>query len=357
MSILYINKSFFNLFLKKIWMIRIRTISVFSFKSTHKFAILIKRELKTMKDIECITNEIKKAVMGKDEVIRHVLMTLLARGHVLLEDIPGVGKTNLALALSRSMTLDYHRIQLTTDVLPSDIVGFTMYNPQNNNFEYKEGIAFCHLLLADEINRTSSKTQAALLQLMEEGKMTVDGNTYELPQPFFVIATQNPFGSSGTQLLPDSQLDRFMVKLELGYPSINDEVEIMKARQSGNPLDEVNSVASTDTIAKYQKEVDQVFVSDEIYYYIVNIIDATRHHEYITQGASPRGSLSLMKMSKACAFMNNRDYVVPSDVQEVVHMVLSHRLILAYDAKIKDITADMIIDDIMNLIKTPGIEL
>lgn len=309
-----------------------------------------------MQKIEDITREIKKAVMGKDEVIQHVIMTLLARGHVLLEDIPGVGKTNLALALSKSMTLDYHRIQLTTDVLPSDIVGFTMYNPQNNSFEYKEGIAFCHLLLADEINRTSSKTQAALLQLMEEGKITVDGNTYELPQPFFVIATQNPFGSAGTQLLPDSQLDRFMVRLKLGYPSVDDEVKIMKSRQKGNPLDEVQAIISDEMIVQYQKEVDNVFVSDEIYDYIVNIVDATRHHHYVDQGASPRGSLSLMRMSKACAFIHDRDYVIPSDVQKVAHMVLSHRLILAYDAKMKAVTADMVIDDIMNLIKAPGIE-
>ena len=176
-----------------------------------------------MNEIENMINEIKKAVIGKDEVIEKIVMTLLARGHVLLEDIPGVGKTNLALALSKSVQLDYHRIQLTTDVMPSDIVGFTMYNPQKNIFEYKPGIALCHLLLADEINRTSSKTQAALLELMEEGRMTVDGTTYELPQPFFVIATQNPFGSAGTQLLPDSQLDRFMTRLSLGYPSVNDE--------------------------------------------------------------------------------------------------------------------------------------
>ena len=183
---------------------------------------------------------------------------MLSRGHVLLEDIPGVGKTNLALALSRSMTLDYHRIQLTTDVLPSDIVGFTMYNPQKNSFEYKEGIAFCHLLLADEINRTSSKTQSALLELMEEGKMTVDGTTYALPQPFFVIATQNPFGSAGTQLLPDSQLDRFMCRLSLGYPSIQDEVMIMKTRQVSNPLDDILAVLSPELLLTYQKEVDQI---------------------------------------------------------------------------------------------------
>lgn len=309
-----------------------------------------------MKEIKQVIEEIKKAVVGKDEIIEKIIMTLLARGHILLEDIPGVGKTNLALALSKSMTLDYHRVQLTTDVLPSDIVGFTMYNPQKNTFEYKEGIAFCHLLLADEINRTSSKTQAALLELMEEGKMTVDGNTYVLPEPFFVIATQNPFGSAGTQLLPDSQLDRFMVRLNLGYPSITDEVEIMKNRQISNPLDTIQAIITPQMMTTFQKQVDQVFISDEIYYYIVAIVDATRHNEYIEQGASPRGSLATMKVAKACAFMHDRDYVIPSDVKDVVHMVLAHRIILNYDAKMKEMPAYSLLDDILDHIREPGIE-
>ncbi len=310
-----------------------------------------------MNEIENMINEIKKAVIGKDEVIEKIVMTLLARGHVLLEDIPGVGKTNLALALSKSVQLDYHRIQLTTDVMPSDIVGFTMYNPQKNIFEYKPGIALCHLLLADEINRTSSKTQAALLELMEEGRMTVDGTTYELPQPFFVIATQNPFGSAGTQLLPDSQLDRFMTRLSLGYPSVNDEVAIMKTRQIINPLESVQAILSPEDILKFQKEIDQIFISDEIYYYIAALIDATRHHELIAQGASPRGSLALMKLSKANAFMRGRDYVIPDDVKAVAIMTLAHRLILNYDAKIKETSAEAIITDILERIPTPGIHL
>lgn len=309
-----------------------------------------------MRELVFVKEEIKKAVIGKDEVIDQILMTLLARGHVLLEDIPGVGKTNLALALSKSMNLDYHRIQLTTDVLPSDIVGFTMYNPQKNSFEYKEGIAFCHLLLADEINRTSSKTQAALLQLMEEGKMTVDGHTYELPQPFFVIATQNPFGSAGTQLLPDSQMDRFMVRLSLGYPSVKDEMTILKTRQNQNPLELIESILNPDILFEFQKQVDQIFINDDIYEYIVRIVDATRHDMYIAQGASPRGSLGLMKMAKAHAFMNARDYVIPEDVQKVAKIVLAHRLILNYDAKMKGMTGEQLIEDIVNLMKVPGIE-
>ena len=300
--------------------------------------------------------EIKKAVIGKDDVIIKVLTTILARGHVLLEDIPGVGKTNLALAFSKSMLLDYHRIQLTTDVLPSDIVGFTMYNPQKNTFEYKEGIAFCHLLLADEINRTSSKTQAALLELMEEGRMTVDGTTYELPNPFFVIATQNPFGSAGTQLLPDSQLDRFMTRLSLGYPDSDGEIEILKTRQKINPIETIQSVLNPEMLVNYQKKVDAVFVSDEIYKYIVEIIDATRHHALIAQGASPRGSLAVMKMAKANAFLNARDYVIPDDIKDVIHETIAHRLILNYDAKMKEISTNTLIDDILKLVKAPGVE-
>ena len=308
-----------------------------------------------MKAILQVKDEVKNAVIGKDEIIEQILMTLLARGHVLLEDIPGVGKTNLALALSKSMSLDYHRIQLTTDVLPSDIVGFTMYNPQKNSFEYKEGIAFCHMLLADEINRTSSKTQSALLQLMEEGKMTVDGETYVLPQPFFVIATQNPFGSAGTQLLPDSQLDRFMTRLSIGYPSIQSEIEILKTRQTSSPLETIQPVLTPQQLIQYQKEVDHVYISDEIYDYIVHLVDASRHHEDVAQGASPRGSLALMKLAKAHAYLKDRDYVIPQDVINVIHVGLSHRLILNYDAKTKGITTDSVIDDILRRIKVPQI--
>lgn len=308
-----------------------------------------------MKDILKVKEEVKKAVIGKDEVIDQILITLLARGHVLLEDIPGVGKTNLALALSQSMCLDYHRIQLTTDVLPSDIVGFTMYNPQKNSFEYKEGIAFCHMLLADEINRTSSKTQAALLQLMEEGKMTVDGETYALPQPFFVIATQNHFGSAGTQLLPDSQLDRFMTRLSIGYPSIQSEIEILKTRQTSSPLETIQPVLTPQQLIQSQKEVDRIYINDEIYDYIVHLVDASRHHEDVAQGASPRGSLALMKLAKAQAYLKNRDYVIPQDIIDVIYMGLSHRLILNYDAKIKGITTDSVVDDLLRRVKVPQI--
>ena len=302
-------------------------------------------------------NEIKKAVIGKDEVIIQILVTLLSRGHILLEDIPGVGKTNLALALSKSLQLDYHRIQLTPDIMPSDIVGFTMYNPQTQQFEYKEGIAFCHLLLADEMNRTSSKTQAALLELMEEGQMTVDGKTYVLPQPFCVIATQNPFGSAGTQLLPDSQMDRFMSRLSLGYPQFEEEIEMMKQRQKSNPLDDIQSVLSPEMILQYQKMIDQIYVHDDIYHYIMQIITATRSHSQIEQGVSPRGSLAIMKTAKAYAFLNDRDYVIPQDIQYVASMILAHRLILTYDAKMNKISAHQIIAEILETIGEPQLKV
>ena len=302
-------------------------------------------------------NEIKKAVIGKDEVIIQILVTLLSRGHILLEDIPGVGKTNLALALSKSLQLDYHRIQLTPDIMPSDIVGFTMYNPQTQQFEYKEGIAFCHLLLADEMNRTSSKTQAALLELMEEGQMTVDGKTYVLPQPFCVIATQNPFGSAGTQLLPDSQMDRFMSRLSLGYPQFEEEIEMMKQRQKSNPLDDIQSVLSPEMILQYQKMIGQIYVHDDIYHYIMQIITATRSHSQIEQGVSPRGSLAIMKTAKAYAFLNDRDYVIPQDVQYVAPMVLAHRFILTYEAKMNKVSSYQIVDEILESVGEPQLKV
>lgn len=302
-------------------------------------------------------NEIKKAVIGKDEVIIQILVTLLSRGHILLEDIPGVGKTNLALALSKSLQLDYHRIQLTPDIMPSDIVGFTMYNPQTQQFEYKEGIDFCHLLLADEMNRTSSKTQAALLELMEEGQMTVDGKTYVLPQPFCVIATQNPFGSAGTQLLPDSQMDRFMSRLSLGYPQFEEEIEMMKQRQKSNPLDDIQSVLSPEMILQYQKMIDQIYVHDDIYHYIMQIITATRSHSQIEQGVSPRGSLAIMKTAKAYAFLNDRDYVIPQDVQYVAPMVLAHRFILTYEAKMNKVSSYQIVDEILESVGEPQLKV
>ena len=219
----------------------------------------------SIKSVRLIIDEVKKAVIGKDKIIIKILLAILAKGHILLEDIPGVGKTTLALAFSKSLSLEYNRVQFTPDVLPTDITGFTVYNKQTGNFEFKPGASMCNLLLADEINRTSSKTQSALLEIMEEGRVTVDGTTHELPKPFIVLATQNPIGSVGTQELPESQLDRFMIKISMGYPDAASEMEILKSRSNYNPLEYINSIANAETLVSLQKVVENIFVDDKIY--------------------------------------------------------------------------------------------
>ncbi len=272
--------------------------------------------------------EIGKAVNGKDDVIYKILLAILAGGHILLEDMPGVGKTTLALAISRTLDLSCKRIQFTPDVLPTDVVGFTMYNKEQDRFIFKEGAAFCNLLLADEINRTSSKTQSALLELMEEGAVTIDGVTHPLPSPHIVIATQNPINCVGTQRLPESQLDRFLVRLSLGYPGAAHEIALLKARQSGNPLDTVERVADAAALAVLRREVEQVYVSDSLYAYIVALTNATRNHPSLRLGISPRGSLALMQMAKASAFAQGRDYLLPDDIVFVCPDVFCHRMLL-----------------------------
>ncbi len=272
--------------------------------------------------------EIRKAVNGKDVRICKVLLAILAGGHILLEDIPGVGKTTLALALSRTMSLSTKRIQFTPDVLPSDVTGFTMFSKETNSFAFKKGAAFCNLLLADEINHTSSKTQAALLELMEEGAVTVDGVTHPLPSPHIVIATQNPITCVGTQKLPESQLDRFLIRLTLGYPNEDSEIQLLMARQGHNPLDDIQPVADARMVEQMRHDVEQVYVSDAIYRYIVNLAEATRTHPQIRLGISPRGSLALMQMAKACAYVQGRDFVLPDDVIYVCADVFCHRLLL-----------------------------
>ena len=272
--------------------------------------------------------EIGKAVNGKDDVIYKILLAILAGGHILLEDMPGVGKTTLALAISRTLALSCKRIQFTPDVLPTDVVGFTMYNKEKDRFTFKEGAAFCNLLLADEINRTSSKTQSALLELMEEGAVTIDGQTHPLPSPHIVIATQNPINCVGTQRLPESQLDRFLVRLSLGYPGAAHEIALLKARQSGNPLDTVRCIADANTLTALRREVEQVYVSDSLYEYIVALTNATRSHPSLRLGISPRGSLALMQMAKASAFAQGRDYLLPDDIVFVCPDVFCHRMLL-----------------------------
>jgi MoxR-like ATPase len=302
-----------------------------------------------------IIREVKKAVVGKDEIINKVLMVILAQGHILLEDIPGVGKTTLALAFSKAVSLDYKRMQFTPDVMPSDVTGFSVYNRETGALEYKPGAALCNLFLADEINRTSSKTQSALLEVMEEGKITVDGVTHPTPKPYIVIATQNPVGSAGTQMLPESQLDRFMVRLTMGYPALHDEVEILKRKQGVDPLETVQQTANADDLIAMQKETDGVYLSDAVYDYIAHLSAATRENSMIRLGASPRGSIALVKMAQATAYLCGRDYVLPGDVQYIFSDVIEHRILLSSQAKIGSVSAGSLLKTILKQIPAPAI--
>ncbi len=302
--------------------------------------------------IYSIQKEICEVIKGKEEIIQKVLAAVFARGNILLDDIPGVGKTTLALSIARTMSLDYKRVQFTPDVLPSDIVGFSMYNSATKEFEYKKGTVFCNLFLADEINRTSPKTQSALLEVMEEGNATVDGITYPLPTPFTVIATENPYGSSGTQLLPDSQLDRFMVCLSMGYPEHNDSVSILK-NVVNPPINTIEPVITADELLYIQETVDSVYASDCILDYITSLVEATRTNEYISLGSSPRGAINLLKLSKAVALMRDHKYVIPEDIQFIFCDVLRHRIQLGSKAKAEGLTADEVLLKIFAEIPVP----
>ena len=273
--------------------------------------------------------EVKKSIVGKEGTLIKVLVAILARGHILLEDIPGVGKTTMALSFAKALDLRFSRMQFTPDVLPSDITGFSIYNKATGKLEYQPGAIFCNLFLADELNRATSRTQSALLEAMEEGQVTVDGVSHPVPQPFLVIATQNPAGASGTQLLPDSQLDRFLLRLSIGYPSPADELELLRRRQYGQAMDPVRRVLGREELEHLRGMVDRVHISDEILQYIVRLVNATRSHPQLAQGASPRATLAVTAASRAVAFLRGRDYVVPEDVQTIWRDVIAHRLILA----------------------------
>ncbi len=274
-----------------------------------------------------ILYEVKKAVSGKDDVLFLCLAAILSGGHILIEDIPGVGKTTIALAFSKAMSLDYGRVQFNPDVLPSDITGFSVYKKDTGTFEFTEGAVFSNLFLADELNRATSRTQSALLEAMEEGQVTVDGITHPLPAPFIVIATQNPTGAAGTQFLPDSEVDRFSLRLTIGYPSLEAERELLKRRQGTNPLSDVKPVVSRDTILLMQNAVSNVFVHQDVSNYIISLVRATREHENVIRGASPRATLSLTSLSKAVAFLYGRDFVAPSDVRKVLIPAVAHRIL------------------------------
>lgn len=293
-----------------------------------------------------IADEVRKAVIGKDEIVVKTLLAIIAGGHILLDDIPGVGKTTLAVAFSKAMSLDYKRMQFTPDVLPADVTGFTVYNKQTGNFEYKPGAALCSLFLADEINRTSSKTQSALLEAMEEGAVTVDGVTHPLPKPFIVIATQNPIGSVGTQMLPDSQLDRFIVRLTMGYPDLESEIAILKSKGASGSAEAISPAADANTVLMLRKAAEEVFIDDRVYKYLAQIAAATRSHPQIKLGLSPRGTVALTAMAKAAALMKGRGYVIPDDVKYILRDVAEHRLILSAKARAAGVSASDVLRDI-----------
>ena len=304
--------------------------------------------------LEPILSEIEKAVVGKRGVIEKILMALLAEGHILLDDVPGVGKTTLAVALSRALGLDFSRIQFTPDVLPSDIIGFSVYDRQSGEFVYRPGaVTNANLLLGDEINRTSSKTQSALLEAMEERQITVDGHTYPLPKPFIVIATQNNVGTAGTQLLPYAQMDRFLVRLSVGYPDRDAQIAMLRARQDENPLDRVCQVASREDVLAMQTAVRAVSVSDAILDYITRLTMASREHPMLEVGVSPRGALCLCRMAKARAYLLGRDYVVSEDVQDVWQDVCAHRVAATPKARLSGVTGADILRNVLSSVESP----
>ena len=303
--------------------------------------------------IQNILSQVQKAVLGKGPVLAKVLVAILARGHVLLEDIPGVGKTTLALAFSKALGLRYQRVQFTPDVMPSDLTGFSLYNRETRAFEYRPGALMCNLFLADELNRATSRTQSALLEAMEEGQVTVDGVSRPIAQPFIVIATQNPVGAAGTQPLPDSQLDRFAVRLTLGYPSRQAETVMIREHQLGNPLDQVEQAADHAALEQLRRAADQVYLSDEVLEYLLSLISATRRDAMILQGASPRAALALACVSRALALASGRDYVIPEDVRAMFSDVIAHRLILAPKAGATEQARTELLNQLVRSVRAP----
>ena len=302
---------------------------------------------------QAILSQVRRVVVGKDNTLLWTLAAILARGHILLEDIPGVGKTTMALAFSRTLSLDYSRVQFTPDVLPSDVTGYSILDQASGAMVYQPGAVLCNLFLADELNRATSRTQSALLEAMEEGQVTVDGVSHPLPQPFVVIATQNPTGAAGTQLLPDSQMDRFTVRLSLGYPNPRDEIAMVLNRQGGNPLQAIAPLLTRELLVQLQDTVAATHVGEALVGYVVSLITATRNHDEILRGASPRATLAVTAMAKAVAQLRGRDYVVPADVREVFVTTIAHRLILTGKAEGQGRTAEAILGEILTAVPAP----
>ena len=296
---------------------------------------------------DAVLHELGKVIVGKDDVLKKIFMAILAPGHVLMEDVPGVGKTTAAMAFAKVLGLDSKRVQFTSDTVPSDIIGFSVYEKDSGKFIYKPGAVMTNLLLADEINRTSSKTQSALLEAMEERRVTVDGVTYPLPQPFFVLATQNPVGSAGTQMLPNSQLDRFLIKISMGYPDFQSQVNILRERHTSDPLDHIHPVLSISELAELMQEVTAVEIADRVYEYVTTLAQETRTHSAVELGLSPRGALAVCRMAKSFAYLSGRDYVIPEDVAAVFTDVCAHRLMLNAKARMMETDAATIIREIL----------
>ncbi|QUI24272.1 MoxR family ATPase [Vallitalea pronyensis] len=301
-----------------------------------------------------MVDNIEKVIVGKGEVVKLMVLALACDSHLLIEDVPGVGKTTLVSALAKSMNGVFKRIQFTPDVMPSDITGFSMYNQKTQSFDFHEGVVMGNVLLADEINRTPPKTQSSLLEAMEEKQVTVDGKTYALPRPFMVLATQNPVEYMGTYPLPEAQIDRFIMKISVGYPSHEEEKSILQLYEHDNPIESLKPVVSCEDMLHVQGKVREVYCSSIMMDYIVEIVTATRHSENIILGSSPRGSLYVLNAAKALALYNGRDYVLPDDVKEVFLPVISHRILLRNEAKFNKITPENILTDILNRVEVPA---
>lgn len=300
-----------------------------------------------------VVNQVNRVILGKEREVQEVMLAFLAGGHILLEDIPGVGKTTLALAFSRAMELKYKRVQFTPDVMPSDLTGFSIYRREEEKFVYQPGSVFCNLLLADEINRTSPKTQSALLEVMEERKVSVEGVTRDVPKPFLVIATQNPAGSVGTQLMPEAQVDRFMVTMTLGYPDFEHELAMAMSVGEESRVELIEPVIGCDELLQMQHEIHQVYMKEEVYRYLLELVTATRSHPYLEKGASPRATIALVKMAKSAAWINGRSFVTPNDVLEQFPYTVLHRVSANMSARMENISKSRILKEITEMVKKP----
>ena len=300
-----------------------------------------------------LAKEISKVIKGKDDALLIILTGLLAQGHVLIEDVPGVGKTTLAMALGKASGLSFRRAQFTPDVMASDITGFTMFNKEENRFEYRSGLVMTNILLADEINRTSPKTQSALLEAMEEKRVTVDGMVHELPYPFMVIATQNSQGYVGTFPLPEAQLDRFMMKISMGYPTIEEEKQIMLDRLSGNPVNEIENVMSIDQLADCTQDIGEINFAESLCRYVAELTAATRNHPAVALGASPRASVAIMQASRAFAYLRGRDYVIPEDIVRLMIPVFEHRIVLRQETRVNRRSVRSVLEDVVSSVTPP----